>query len=121
VQPDVLLDAVSKGSGDSFVLRNHGRKAMLPRQFPDKSFPPEYVLKDLSYVLELAAQSELTAHVAELARRYYAAAASGGFSGRYFPSVIELIDRGDGPAAAESESGQSAQPGASTQRSRAHG
>ena len=47
VQPAVLLDAVSKGSGDSFVLRNHGRKAMLPREFPQKSFPPEYVLKDL--------------------------------------------------------------------------
>lgn len=124
VQPDVLLDAVSKGSGDSFVLRNHGRKAMLPRQFPDKSFPPEYVLKDLGYVLELAAQTELTAHVAELARRYYAAAASGGFSGRYFPSVIELIDRGDGPAAAQSEVALTAAPGqpdASTQRSRAHG
>ncbi len=48
VQPATLLDAVSKGSGDSFVLRNHGRKAMLPRQFPDKSFPPEYALKDIS-------------------------------------------------------------------------
>lgn len=31
VAPGTLLDAVSKGSGDSFVLRNHGRKAMLPR------------------------------------------------------------------------------------------
>ena len=33
VAPAVLLDAVSRGSGDSFVLRNHGRKAMLPREF----------------------------------------------------------------------------------------
>ena len=31
VAPATLLDAVSKGSGDSFVLRNHARKAMLPR------------------------------------------------------------------------------------------
>ncbi|UIP22541.1 NAD(P)-dependent oxidoreductase [Achromobacter deleyi] len=100
VQPTVLLDAVSKGSGDSFVLRNHGRQAMLPREFPEKSFPPEYVLKDLGYVLELASQTGLAAHVAELAQRYYAAAASGGWGGRYFPSVIEIIDRGDGPAAA---------------------
>jgi 3-hydroxyisobutyrate dehydrogenase-like beta-hydroxyacid dehydrogenase len=36
VAPDVLLQAVSKGSGDSFVLRNHGMKAMLPRKFPDR-------------------------------------------------------------------------------------
>jgi len=91
VQPAVLLDAVSKGSGDSFVLRNHGRKAMLPREFPEKSFPPEYVLKDLGYVLELASQTKLTAHVAELAQRYYAATA-GGWSGRYFPAVIEVVD-----------------------------
>ncbi|MGY8958344.1 MAG: NAD-binding protein, partial [Alphaproteobacteria bacterium] len=43
VDPAKLLDTVSKGSGDSFVLRNHGMKAMLPRVFPDKAFPPSYV------------------------------------------------------------------------------
>ncbi|RYF74415.1 MAG: NAD(P)-dependent oxidoreductase [Comamonadaceae bacterium] len=98
VRPDTLLDAVSKGSGDSFVLRNHGRKAMLPRQFPDKSFSPEYVLKDISYVLELAGQTGVAAHVTELARRYYDATANAGFSGRYFPAVIEVVDRNIGPA-----------------------
>jgi 3-hydroxyisobutyrate dehydrogenase-like beta-hydroxyacid dehydrogenase len=93
VQPAVLLDAVSKGSGDSFALRNHARKAMLPRQFPEKSFPPEYVLKDISYLLELAGQVGVTAHITELARRYYAATASNGWSGRYYPAVIEVVDR----------------------------
>ena len=94
VAPEVLLDAVAKGSGDSFALRNHARKSMLPRQFPEKSFPPEYVLKDISYVLELAHQVNVSAHVTELARRYYAATASNGWSGRYFPAVIEVVDRG---------------------------
>lgn len=98
VEPAVLLEAVSKGSGDSFVLRNHGIKAMLPRVFPDKAFSPEYVLKDLSYVLELADQSDLAVHVTELAKRYYAATAQNGWSGRYFPAVIDVIDRGVGPA-----------------------
>lgn len=97
VQPGVLLDAVSKGSGDSFVLRNHGRKAMLPRQFPPQSFPPEYVLKDLGYVLELAQQSGLATPITELARRYYAASIENGGGGRYFPGVIELVERGQGP------------------------
>lgn len=100
VEPSTLLDAVAKGSGDSFVLRNHGRKAMLPRQFPEKSFPPEYVLKDIGYVLELAGQTGVAAHVTELARRYYAATARSGWSGRYFPAVIEVVDRNIGPAAA---------------------
>jgi 3-hydroxyisobutyrate dehydrogenase-like beta-hydroxyacid dehydrogenase len=93
VSPAVLLDAVSKGSGDSFALRNHARKAMLPRQFPEKSFPPEYVLKDISYVLELAGQVGVAAHVTRLAQRYYAATAANGWSGRYYPAVIEVVDR----------------------------
>jgi len=91
VKPETLLDAVSKGSGDSFVLRNHGRKAMLPRQFPDKSFPPEYALKDIGYVLELAAQTGVNTRVTELAQRYYTSTVTAGFSGRYFPAVIEVI------------------------------
>ena len=105
VQPATLLDAVSKGSGDSFVLRNHGRKAMLPRQFPDKSFSPEYALKDISYVLELAAQTGAATRVTELAERYYDATAKNGYSGRYFPAVVEIIDRNLGPAAAPRKQG----------------
>lgn len=97
VEPAVLLDAVSKGSGDSFALRNHARKAMLPRDFPEKAFPPEYALKDIGYVLELATQMGLEAHVIQLAERYYASAAKNGWAGRYFPSVIEVIDRNIGP------------------------
>ncbi len=93
VAPAVLLDAVSKGSGDSFALRNHARKSMLPRQFPEKSFPPEYVLKDIDCVLELAAQVGVSTHVTQLARRYYAATAANGWSGRYYPAVIEIVDR----------------------------
>ena len=93
VQPEVLLDAVSKGSGDSFALRNHGRKSLLPRQYPEKSFPPEYAVKDLGYVLELAAQMGVDARVARLAERYYAATAANGWAGRYYPAVIEVIDR----------------------------
>ena len=97
VKPETLLSAVSKGSGDSFVLRNHGTKAMLPRNFPEKAFPPEYVLKDLDYVLQLAADTGVRPAVAELARSYYDAACRHGLSGRYFPGVIEFIEKGGAP------------------------
>jgi 3-hydroxyisobutyrate dehydrogenase-like beta-hydroxyacid dehydrogenase len=97
VAPTTLLDAVSKGSGDSFALRNHARKAMLPRNFPDKAFSPEYARKDISYVLELAEQLGVDAQATRLADRYYASAAENGFSGRYFPAVIEIVDRNIGP------------------------
>jgi len=99
VAPGVLLDAVSKGSGDSFVLRNHGRKAMLPRSFPDKAFPSEYVLKDIGYVLELAAASGVKAHAAELTQHYYQQAVEAGLGGRYFPVVLELIEQQSKPIA----------------------
>jgi 3-hydroxyisobutyrate dehydrogenase-like beta-hydroxyacid dehydrogenase len=97
VKPETLLSAVSKGSGDSFVLRNHGTKAMLPRNFPEKAFPPEYVLKDLDYVLQLASETGVRPGVAQLARRYYEAACGQGLSGRYFPGVIEFIEQGGVP------------------------
>jgi 3-hydroxyisobutyrate dehydrogenase-like beta-hydroxyacid dehydrogenase len=96
VDPELLLDAVSKGSGDSFVLRNHGRKAMLPRVFPQGGFPPEYALKDIDYVMELAEQTGTSTAFTGLARRYYAAAAENGFGGRYFPTVIEVVERNIG-------------------------
>ncbi len=97
VDPALLLKAVSKGSGDSFVLRNHGMKAMLPREFPSGGFPPEYSLKDISYVMELAQQTGTSAAFAGLSYRYYESAVINGFGGRYFPIVIELIERNLGP------------------------
>jgi 3-hydroxyisobutyrate dehydrogenase-like beta-hydroxyacid dehydrogenase len=94
VAPRTLLEAVSKGSGDSFVLRNHGMKAMLPRTFPDKAFPPEYVLKDLGYVLSLAQGHDVATRITEVTKAYYQAACEQGLGGRYFPGVIEVIEKG---------------------------
>lgn len=92
-----LLEAVSKGSGDSFILRNHGFKAMVPREFPEKSFPPEYVLKDIGYSIELARDMGVDPQVSLLAQKYYEAAVENGLGGRYFPAVIELIEKGITP------------------------
>lgn len=97
VAPQTLLEAVSKGSGDSFILRNHGMKAMVPRDFPEKSFPPEYVLKDIGYSIELAKSMGVDPQVSELAEKYYKAAVEHGYGGRYFPAVIEMIDKGQMP------------------------
>lgn len=94
VAPETLIEAVSKGSGDSFALRNHARKAMVPRQFPERSFPPEYVLKDIGYVFELAEETGVSLKAAEAVRRYYEAAVENGLGGRYYPAVIELVEKG---------------------------
>jgi len=97
VAPATLVEGVSKGSGDSFILRNHGLKAMVPREFPEKSFPPEYVLKDIGYAIELAKSMGVDPQVSELAQSYYQAAVENGLGGRYFPAVIELIEKGQTP------------------------
>ncbi|CAN7663780.1 NAD(P)-dependent oxidoreductase [Phenylobacterium sp. LjRoot225] len=93
VAPATLLEAVSKGSGDSFALRNHGLKAMLPREFPERSFPSEYVLKDLGYAIDLAKSCGVEPKMSTTAQSYYRAAVEAGFGPRYFPSIIELLDR----------------------------
>jgi 3-hydroxyisobutyrate dehydrogenase-like beta-hydroxyacid dehydrogenase len=92
--PDILLQAVSKGSGDSFVLRNHGMKAMLPRNFPERSFPPDYVLKDLRYTIELAKSCGVQPRLPAVVEGYYQTAVEKGLGGRYFPAIIQLIEEG---------------------------
>ena len=57
VAPEVLLDALSRGSADSFALRNHGKNAMLPRTYPERAFSTRYAQKDLEYALALAEQA----------------------------------------------------------------
>jgi 3-hydroxyisobutyrate dehydrogenase-like beta-hydroxyacid dehydrogenase len=91
VEPAKLLDAVSRGSGDSFVLRNHGIKAMLPRNYPDQAFPSTYVLKDLAGALELARDTGVQARVTETARDYYAELVRLGAGSQYFPVLLELV------------------------------
>jgi 3-hydroxyisobutyrate dehydrogenase-like beta-hydroxyacid dehydrogenase len=94
VDPAVMIEAVSKGSGDSYALRNHAVKSMLPRAFPEKSFPPEYKVKDLSYLLELAEELDSPARSMELALDYYRETIGAGYGGRYFTAVIEVIAKG---------------------------
>jgi hypothetical protein len=48
-------------------------------------------------VLQLASDAGIRPGVAELARRYYDAACRQGLSGRYFPGVIEFIEKGGVP------------------------
>ncbi len=92
--PAVMIEAVSKGSGDSYGLRNHAVKSMLPREFPENSFPPEYKIKDLSYLLELADEKDAPARAFDLARRYFQETIDAGYSGRYFTAVIEAVAKG---------------------------
>ena len=87
----VLFDALSKGSADSFALRNHGMKAVLPESFPERAFSTEYALKDLAYALDLARESGIALAGANVARDYLTRAAEQGFGKLYWPVIAKTV------------------------------
>ena len=93
VDPALLLDTLSKGSADSFALRNHGIKAILPGNFPERAFSTEYALKDLSYALELAVDGGIRIRGAELIGEILQEAIDAGDGDAYFPVIAKLLDR----------------------------
>jgi 3-hydroxyisobutyrate dehydrogenase-like beta-hydroxyacid dehydrogenase len=94
VDPARLLDTLSKGSADSFALRNHGLKAIVPGNFPERAFSTEYALKDLSYALELASDAGIEIPGAELVGKVLQEAIEAGSGAAYFPVIAKHIDRG---------------------------
>jgi len=94
VEPALLLDTLSKGSADSFALRNHGIKAIVPGHFPERAFSTEYALKDLSYALELADNAGIKIRGAELIGQVLQEAIDAGSGGAYFPVIAKYVDKG---------------------------
>ncbi len=92
LDPALLLGTLAKGSADSFALRNHGMKAMLPGVFPERAFSARYALKDISYALESAAEAGLELSGAELARARLQQAIARGFGEQYWPVIARVIE-----------------------------
>jgi 3-hydroxyisobutyrate dehydrogenase-like beta-hydroxyacid dehydrogenase len=95
LDPALLLATLAKGSADSFALRNHGLKAMLPGIFPERAFSAQYALKDISYALECARDAGLKLAGAELARTRLEEAIAQGFGEQYWPVVAQVIGEGE--------------------------
>ncbi len=94
VDGKLLLDALSKGSADSFVLRNPGQKALAAETFPEKTFPTEYAIKDILLALELARQGEVDARAATLTHDLLERTRAAGYVKEYYPVMVKLIERG---------------------------
>jgi hypothetical protein len=92
VPPEVLLPTMAKGSGDSFVLRSHGMKSMLPQDFPERAFSTRYAIKDLSYALEMAEAAGLPVPGAELTMQRLRQSEQAGNGEAYHPAVLRVID-----------------------------
>jgi hypothetical protein len=92
LDPALLFDTLAKGSADSFALRNHGMKAIIPQSFPPRAFSVEYARKDLAYALELAADTGVDAEGARRVDRLFAQAIAKGLGEQYHPVVSRLLD-----------------------------
>lgn len=92
VNRNILTDTLSKGSADSFALRNHGFKAMVPGNFPVGAFGTDYAIKDISSALELAADCGVSSPAGELAQSTLRRSSEAGYGKEYFPVLIKLLE-----------------------------
>lgn len=91
VDPQVLFDTLAQGSADSFALRNHGMKAVLPGAFPERAFSVKYALKDLAYALQLAEDTGVDARGARVVETWFSDAIGQGFGEQYHPVISRLM------------------------------
>lgn len=90
VDAKVLFDIFAKGSADSFALRNHGQKALLPGDFPPRAFSTDYARKDNAYAIALAAAVGLTPKGAILLDEVFSKAQQNALGDFYFPVFHKL-------------------------------
>ena len=90
----VLFETLQKGSADSFALRNHGMKAVLPGNFPERAFSTDYARKDLSYALALGRDLGLDLRGAVTADDLLRQASEAGYGDLYWPVVSRILDPG---------------------------
>jgi 3-hydroxyisobutyrate dehydrogenase-like beta-hydroxyacid dehydrogenase len=91
VDPKKLFETLALGSADSFALRNHGLKAIIPGDFPERAFSVEYAAKDLRYALDLAEQTKVDAAGARNVRRLFELAVARGDGERYHPVISRVL------------------------------
>lgn len=91
VDPDVLFSTLAKGSADSFALRNHGMKSVLPEEYPLRAFSVRYARKDLAYARQLAEAAGVGGETTKKIDRLFGRAIEAGYGDQYWPVVSRLI------------------------------
>jgi len=94
VDPQLAFEVLAKGSADSFALRNHGMKAMLRGDYPERAFSSEYALKDIRYALRLGEEAGLYLHGADNAKETIKKAIHAGYGKAYFPALAKVVGAG---------------------------
>ena len=91
VDPELLFETFAKGSADSFALRHHGMKALVPGTHPREAFSVRYMLKDLGYALDFARSAGLELEAAGTARRMLEETMALGLGDLYHTAVFEAL------------------------------
>jgi 3-hydroxyisobutyrate dehydrogenase len=92
VKPDVLIQALSKGSADSFVLQNHIKKFVLNGKFDKEVFAVDNIMKDLDLAKHTAANFNVPQYFGSMAYQTYEGARAAGYRERYYPVVIKVLE-----------------------------
>lgn len=93
VDPETLFQAMSTGSADSFALRNHGMKSIVPQVFPERAFPVTYARKDLQYAVALADSVSVDASGARNVIASFDAAIAQGHGDKYAPAISLVLEK----------------------------
>jgi 3-hydroxyisobutyrate dehydrogenase-like beta-hydroxyacid dehydrogenase len=93
VKPDILYNTLSKGSADSFVLRNHVKNFVMQGKFDEGVFPVDYIMKDLNLALVTADQYRVPQYFGSLAYQAYEHARAAGHAKQYYPAVIQVLEK----------------------------
>jgi 3-hydroxyisobutyrate dehydrogenase-like beta-hydroxyacid dehydrogenase len=91
LDPDKVFECLAHGSADSFALRHHGMKSLLPDEFPERAYAVAYALKDMDYLLEFAQQAGIDLKGAKNAMAALERAAVAGHRTKYFPVLIKTL------------------------------
>lgn len=91
VKPEVLFKGLTQGSADSFALRNHGLKAVLPQSFPEQAFSTRYALKDLLYALDMGREGQVDLAGASRVQSLFQEAIDKGWGDQYWPVISRLL------------------------------
>ena len=86
-----MFQNISKCSGASFALKNHGLKSIVKNYYPKRAFSVEYAKKDLSYAIELAENKNITLRGCKNINDLFSNAIDEGYGDLYFPVIKKII------------------------------
>lgn len=98
VDAKLLLETLTLGSADSFVLRKSALSTLAVDSFPTKTFPTTYAIKDLNLALQLAETSGVDALSAQATMSLLQATLEAGYAEQYYPVMVKLLEKSPVPA-----------------------